>query len=116
LFADTVTAEYAREASDDENRTELYENGTELPVLRICTLFIVTSRSRWMLDRQRAWLLRRHSTLQALHWVLSVLAMRMCLSIPYALLLFSAGFRILCLRESRTIIVDKGTDMVREVW
>jgi len=34
-----ATAGYAREASYDENRTELYENGTELPVLRTCTPF-----------------------------------------------------------------------------
>jgi len=41
----------------------------------------------------------------------------MCLWVPYALLLLSAGFRLLCLRESRTIMVDKGTDMVlRRVW
>jgi len=30
---------HAREASYDENRTEFYENGTELPVLKICTPF-----------------------------------------------------------------------------
>jgi len=40
------SAGYPREASYDENRTELYENRTELPVLRICTLFIVMSRNR----------------------------------------------------------------------
>jgi len=95
--ADTVTARYAREASYDENRTELYENGTELPVLRTCTLFIVMSR--WMPDRQRAWLWRRHSTLQTLRWVLPVLATRMCLSIPCALLLLSAGFRMFSVCE-----------------
>jgi len=42
---------FAREASYGENRTELYENRTELPVLRTCTLFIVMSRGRWMPDR-----------------------------------------------------------------
>jgi len=89
-YAD-ITAGYAREASYDENRTELYENGTELPVLRTCTPFIVMSRSRWMPDRQRAWLWRRHFTLQALRWVLS--SLRGC-AYRYALLLLSAGFRM----------------------
>jgi len=94
VVRETVTTGYAREASYDENRIELYENGTELPVLRTCIPFIVMSRGRWMHNRQRASLWRRHSTLQALRWVLSVLATRMYLSILYALLLLSAGFRI----------------------
>jgi len=69
------------------------------------------SRGRWMSDRQRAWLWRRHSTLQALRWVLSVLATRTCLSLC-TFIAFSWVSHVLCLRESRTLMEDKGTNMV----
>jgi len=66
----------------------------ELTVLRTCTPFYNSVARSLDASQTKGLALAPTLALQALRRVLSVIAMRMCLSIPYVLLSLSAGLRV----------------------